>query len=405
MAATLTSLDLHECREVTSAGLCCLVSLTALRSLDVSDMKRVDADGVGALAALPWLAELRMCGSHAVAAGEGALDTLMGSAERLQRMDLEWCFAMGERETQALATTPSPLAQLSFKGCGALVDAAMFPLAAITSLGAVDLTWCSQVGDDGLHALTELRDTLTNLTLKGCERITDDGLTLLAQCPHLTALDVSGCAEVTGVGLEALAPVGMLRELNVGMLRRMDGEGMAAVGALASLTSLSINASAAVTAENIAKITGLRALSTLSLSECPLLMDDVPAELALLVFSLTSLDLSYNQRLGDRGVKELAALVNLRQLSLHSCTRISNQCMSALSRLRKLEGLAIGQCRGVSAEGLAFLAAAQPNLVELDISGVCTTLNEDTLRQLPPWVQLIRRVPIDTKEKPPSHAD
>ena len=47
------------------------------------------------------------------------------------------------------------------------------------------------------------------------------------------------------------------------------------------------------------------------------------------------------------------------QLSLHSCTRISNQCMSALSRLRKLEGLAIGQCRGVSAEGLAFLAAAQ----------------------------------------------
>jgi hypothetical protein len=39
--------------------------------------------------------------------------------------------------------------------------------------------------------------------------------------------------------------------------------------------------------------------------------------------------------------------------------------------------------------------------VELDISGVCTSLNEDTLRQLPPWVQLIRRVPIDTKEKPP----
>ena len=43
------------------------------------------------------------------------------------------------------------------------------------------------------------------------------------------------------------------------------------------------------------QITGLRALATLSLAECPLLMDDVPAELALLVFSLTSLDLSYNQ--------------------------------------------------------------------------------------------------------------
>jgi hypothetical protein len=67
----------------------------------------------------------------------------------------------------------------------------------------------------------------------------------------------------------------------------------------------------------------------------------------------------HSQRLGDRGVKELAALANLRQLSLHSCTRISNQCMGPLSRLRKLEGLAIGQCRGVTAEGLAFLAAAQ----------------------------------------------
>lgn len=50
------------------------------------------------------------------------------------------------------------------------------------------------------------------------------------------------------------------------------------------------------------------------------------------------------------------------QLSLHSCTRITNQCMGALSRLRKLEGLAIGQCRGVTAEGLAYLAAAQVRL-------------------------------------------
>jgi hypothetical protein len=57
------------------------------------------------------------------------------------------------------------------------------------------------------------------------------------------------------------------------------------------------------------------------------------------------------------------------QLSLHSCTRITNHCMGALSRLRKLEGLAIGQCRGVTAEGLAFLAAAQVRLQPAYVSG------------------------------------
>jgi hypothetical protein len=70
------------------------------------------------------------------------------------RVDLEWCFAMGESEVQALAATRSPLAQLSFKGCGALVDAAMFPLAAVTSLGAVDLTWCSQVAEPSAFTLS-----------------------------------------------------------------------------------------------------------------------------------------------------------------------------------------------------------------------------------------------------------
>ena len=70
---------------MSSAGLRTLQSLTSLRKLDVSDMRRVDAEGVSALAALPWLTELRMCGSHAVAAGEGSLDTLMDSSENLVR--------------------------------------------------------------------------------------------------------------------------------------------------------------------------------------------------------------------------------------------------------------------------------------------------------------------------------
>lgn len=47
-----------------------------------------------------------------------------------------------------------------------------------------------QVMDDGLKAVASLGGSLTELTLKGCERITDDGVSSLSSLSQLTRLDI-----------------------------------------------------------------------------------------------------------------------------------------------------------------------------------------------------------------------
>lgn len=69
LAATLRTLDLHECREVTSQGIAPLTSLSQLTSLDLSYMRHVDHAGVASLAQLPALQTLRLCGNRGVGGG------------------------------------------------------------------------------------------------------------------------------------------------------------------------------------------------------------------------------------------------------------------------------------------------------------------------------------------------
>lgn len=63
--------------------------------------------------------------------------------------------------------------------------------------------------------------------------------------------------------------------------------------------------------------------------------------------------------------------------------------------------LRIGETRGITADGLAYLVSNQTNLRELDISGVCTLLDEEGMKLMPPWVHLIRLPPLEEDKEPP----
>ena len=69
LAASLTELDLHECREVTSEGVAALTGLTALQTLDCNYMRYLAEEGIAALGTMPALTTLRLCGSKGVSAG------------------------------------------------------------------------------------------------------------------------------------------------------------------------------------------------------------------------------------------------------------------------------------------------------------------------------------------------
>lgn len=152
-----------------------------------------------------------------------------------------------------------PAAGLDVSGCERLSDASL-SLAALhmprlASLAAAGVT---RLTDRGLAPLARLRGALLALALGPAPRVTDAGVASLAALGCLTRLELRGCTRITAEGLAAMAGGGAEAGAGpVGSGGSSDDEGGPAAAA--------------------PRPRGLRCLSCLDLSGCGLGMEDVMA--------------------------------------------------------------------------------------------------------------------------------
>jgi hypothetical protein len=130
LPATLTSLDLCGCRQVTDEGLRSLPA--TLRSLNMTWCKQVTNEGLRSLPAT--LASLNLGGCHQVT-------------------------------DEGLRALPTTLTSLRLRFCRVTDEGLQSLPATLTSL---NLSWCCQVTDKGLRALPA---TLTSLNLWRCDKV------------------------------------------------------------------------------------------------------------------------------------------------------------------------------------------------------------------------------------------
>jgi len=213
LPASLTSLNLGQCYQLTDTALSCLNTLTALRLLALPYLGRVTDAGLSSSVA-PRMAsvaslDLRFCG-HIT--DDGVTAVLMRCRPSLTFLDLTSCEEVTDTSLRALANAPS-LRHLALWGCFQVTDAGLRAcLPHLHSLTHLDLGGCRQLTDSGLEELAALLG-LQYLQLWGT-RVTDDGLQPLAALTALTHLDLQGCA-ITDAGLPALRPLTSLTELNL----------------------------------------------------------------------------------------------------------------------------------------------------------------------------------------------
>lgn len=72
------------------------------------------------------------------------------------------------------------------------------------SLQEIDLSFCTQIGDEEVIALSELQH-LQKLKLTQCRNVTDVGLTALSNCKELRTLGLKYCSGIGDVGVEKVA--------------------------------------------------------------------------------------------------------------------------------------------------------------------------------------------------------
>eukprot|EP01035_Chromulina_nebulosa_P019349 gene19349-25214_t len=97
----------------------------------------------------------------------------------------------------------SPLRKLNL-GQSEITDISMFRMAYLSSLVEIRLQWCHGITDTGVEALTINCPNLRLIDLKSC-LITNRAVISIAKCSkYLVSLDLSWCSQLTDEGIEYL---------------------------------------------------------------------------------------------------------------------------------------------------------------------------------------------------------
>ena len=378
-------------RALGAAGLAHLAGLSALRVLSLASTSISD-EGLAQLARLHGLEQLNLWSTRISDAGLAHLEGL-SALRRLELGDT----AVSDRGLVHLGS----LRRLTRLGLGStrVAGPGLVHLKSLGRLETLEL-WYTDLSDAGLAQLSGMRslrelqlwytrvtdagmvhlgamDGLRQLGLGGTV-VGDVGLAQLARLGRLQNLDLWG-TRVTDAGLAHLSRLTALEDLNLGGTRITDA-GLARLGGLVRLLRLSLWGTR-VTGAGLVQLAGLVHLSELELFATR--VGDPGLEQLVQFGGLRFLELS-DTRVTDAGLRRLLKLTRLRELELGG-TRITDAGLAQLGQLRGLRELGLANNPRITNAGLAHLSRLT-GLRELVLGN--TGVTDQGLRQLRKLVSL-----------------
>ncbi|MEN6644022.1 MAG: hypothetical protein ABFE08_16415 [Armatimonadia bacterium] len=274
----LRSLMLNECHKVTDVGVKRLAALQDLQYLNVAKCELVTSEGVKALSACPKLASLNLWGTQGFAdvtalTGLTSLRALvmfskldsktlpeLGKLKKLQTLNMSG--NNFERDYSFLAALPE-LETLTIADDHMLSDIGKSDLAGCRNLKSLSLPNCGGLTGSvaPLAALTQLE----SLSLSYCQEFTGEGLRELAVLPKLEALSITEASKVGSPALGEIAALTQLKSLNLWNCDLSDA-GLAQLASLKGLQKVGL-AGKAITDVTLQLLGGLPALEEVSLRD------------------------------------------------------------------------------------------------------------------------------------------
>ena len=188
-----------------------LAALSASRTLTELHLARctgVNSGGLGHLGALSSLRTINLVGCGGVT--DVAIEQL-AARKTLERVHLNECIRITNRSVAALATCP--LIVLTLDNCTTLSGEGLAKLAYCGSLIGLGLSGIPSVDDSVLSKLVSLKH-LESLSLANTG-VTDVGLSYLPKSNSITSLILAGCSQISDEGIVALGEMKSLKYLGL----------------------------------------------------------------------------------------------------------------------------------------------------------------------------------------------
>ncbi|XP_034733951.1 F-box/LRR-repeat protein 20 isoform X2 [Etheostoma cragini] len=373
----LEELCLHGCKELTDYSVEVLVKhQPSLQRLDISACTELTSRSVEAIAhGLKYLTHLSLSRDWRITE-KGLADLL--SVSSLRSLDLSECLHVNGTEiVNGLAESRDARAQLetlNLKSCTYIRDLAVFSLTQLLgdSLRELDLTSCVNVTDLSVHAIATYLQRLVVLRLGWCKEVTDWGLLGMvetARCdPDQETGDKGPRFTRTFGNMGFFKPPRLPFEERPKMVTQNDlqqfrQQAGASLLALSQLQELDLSACPKLTDSSITQVVHYPDLRRLSLSMLPEITDASLASVAWHCRSLTSLAISHCQRITDRGVAQAVPYLRRLQHLYLSCNNITDRSLLLLvQHCNRLKTLDISRCKNISVTAVDLLQSQLPFL-------------------------------------------
>ncbi|XP_049928737.1 F-box/LRR-repeat protein 14 [Epinephelus moara] len=374
----LEELSLHGCKELTDYSVEALVKhQPSLQRLDISACTELTSRSVEAIAqGLRSVTHLSLSRNWRITE-KGLADLL--SVSSLRSLDLSECLHVSGTEIVKGLTGPSTaraqLETLSLKSCTYIRDLAVFSVTQLLgdTLRELDLTSCVNVTDLSVRAIATYLQRLVVLRLGWCKEVTDWGL--------LGMVETTKCEpdeEMGDKGPKFTRTFGnmgffkpprlpfeerpkLVTQTDLQQFRQQAG---ASLLALNRLQELDLSACSKLTDSSITQVVHYPNLRRLSLSMLPEITDASLASVGWHCRSLTSLALSQCPGISDRGVAQAAPYLHrLQHLYLSYCNNITDRSLFLLAQhCKRLQTLDISRCKNISVTTVDLLQSQLPFL-------------------------------------------
>ncbi|XP_068595861.1 uncharacterized protein fbxl9 [Brachionichthys hirsutus] len=372
----LEELCLHGSKELTDYAVEVLVKHQPnLQKLDISACPRLTNRAVEAVVlGLKTLTHLSL--SHDWRITEDGLTDLL-SVSSLRSLDLSECLHINGTEMvnslERFGVARAQLETLSLKRCPYIRDSTVFSLAQFfgNTLRELDLTSCVNVTDLSLRSIATWLKRLVVLRLGWCKEITDWGLLGMEEtrkCEADKEMGDKGPRFTRTFGNMGffMPPPSLLDEqpkpvTHKELLKRQPGTSLLA---LRMLQELDLSGCPKVTDSSITQVVRYPDLRHLSLSTLPEITDASLASVAQHCRSLTSLTCSHCSGISDHGVAQAAPYLHrLQHLCLSGCGDITDKSLFlVVQQCKRLRTLHISRCQKVSAKTVDLLQSQLPFL-------------------------------------------
>ncbi len=330
----LSALNISGCH-ITDAGMsliCSAVSDKTMSHLDISFCRDISDYGAGSIAeSMKNLKFINMCGLSRVS-DKGAR-AVVAKCWYLEHINLEDVFLLSDDALNY---------DRDYDG-RPLADEHM-----LTHIQSLNMRDCVNLTDAGIRGLSERCRTLEELILRGCDKLTDRSLELMANpfeynfplLDSIRVLDISfSTGFTTEAVLEALSHCGVIEDLRVSGLYSVDD-------AFLQMMCLKANT-----------------IQKLSLAKCGQITDAGLCSLADYLW-VEKLDITGCRKVTDEGIELIAVICNgIIDLNVNGCSKVTARSINAIRRnCINLQVLDIRGCNLIKEQSILDLKKGMQHL-------------------------------------------